>query len=243
MAYVHAALLLYMKIYPPLKNIAYFGTMLPLTSLAFLKRVLNSTGQPFGVDWSGPACKVNPAWPCDKTYYQYLGLGAHNGLDMPAIAGTPIYAAHDGVVQEVHNDPTGGLGIVLWDSVQLLKTIYWHNRVNLVSQGQQVKQGEQIAEVDNTGYSLGNHLHFMLKQTDSSGNTINTDNGFRGAIDPLPHLYFNTNMTTEEVKDLYALAFYRLPDAEELGFWVGKPLAEFLTTAIKDRAEFLEKQI
>lgn len=228
-----------MRIYSPLKHIAYFGTMMPLTSLSFLKKVLNATGQPFGVDWSGPACNVNPSWPCNRTYYQHLGLGAHNGLDMPAIAGTPIYASHDGVVQEVHNDPNGGLGVIIWDDVQLLKTVYWHNKVNLVTVGQRVKQGDKIAEVDNTGYSLGNHLHFMLKQTDNQGNTINTNNGFKGAIDPLPHLVFG--MTQEEVRKLYRLAFYREPDAEEMGFWVGKSLLEFLNIAIKDRADFLLK--
>lgn len=49
-------------------------------------------------------------------------------------------------------------------------------------------------------------------------------------------------MTEHEVKNLYALAFYRLPDATELAFWKGKSLDEFLKVAIKDRAKFLESQ-
>lgn len=48
-------------------------------------------------------------------------------------------------------------------------------------------------------------------------------------------------MSEQEVRDIYKLAFYRLPDAGELAFWVGKPLAEFLKTAIKDRANFLSQ--
>lgn len=48
-------------------------------------------------------------------------------------------------------------------------------------------------------------------------------------------------MTQEEVKNIYKLAFYRLPDTGELAFWTGKPLAEFLKIAIKDRAEFLQQ--
>lgn len=52
----------------------------------------------------------------------------------------------------------------------------------------------------------------------------------------------NKTMTESEVKHLYALAFYRLPDAGELSFWVGKSLTEFLSTAIKDRANFLNSQ-
>src|SRR3990167_83822 len=47
-------------------------------------------------------------------------------------------------------------------------------------------------------------------------------------------------MTEQEVKGLYALAFYRLPNAGELSYWVGKDLATFLKTAIDDRANFLQ---
>ena len=46
-------------------------------------------------------------------------------------------------------------------------------------------------------------------------------------------------MSESEVKKQYKLSFYRLPTAEELTFWVGKPLEQFLTTAIADRAQFL----
>ncbi len=43
----------------------------------------------------------------------------------------------------------------------------------------------------------------------------------------------------EDVRHLYQLAFYREPDDSELLFWTDKPLAEFLKTAILDRAKFL----
>lgn len=46
-------------------------------------------------------------------------------------------------------------------------------------------------------------------------------------------------MTESEVKKQYKLAFYRLPDATELVFWTGKPLEQFLDTALADRAAFL----
>lgn len=50
-------------------------------------------------------------------------------------------------------------------------------------------------------------------------------------------------MSDIEVRKLYRLAFYREPDAGELGFWVGRSLSEFLTVALKDRAEFLSSPI
>ena len=83
----------------------------------------------------------------------------------------------------------------------------------------------------------------MLKQTNQNGSTINGDNSYFGAIDPWPHLVWFKNMTEEDVKHLYALAFYRLPDATELGYWVGKDLATFLKTAIDDRAKFLQNEL
>lgn len=50
-----------------------------------------------------------------------------------------------------------------------------------------------------------------------------------------------THMTQEEVIDEYRFAFYRLPDAGELAYWTGKPLKDFLKTAISDRAAFLSQ--
>jgi hypothetical protein len=50
-------------------------------------------------------------------------------------------------------------------------------------------------------------------------------------------------MTESEVKKQYKLAFYRLPDAGELAYWIGKPLELFLDTAIADRAAFLAQPL
>ena len=94
----------------------------------------------------------------------------HNGIDIPIRTGTPIYASTDGIVAESYTDPSGGLGVVIWDTEQNLKTIYWHNQENKVYQGQKVFHGDIIALSDNTGMSTGPHLHWGLKQTDSNGN-------------------------------------------------------------------------
>jgi murein DD-endopeptidase MepM/ murein hydrolase activator NlpD len=45
-------------------------------------------------------------------------------------------------------------------------TRYAHNHRLLVRPGQFVSQGDQIAEVGNTGFSSGNHLHFEIHQSD-----------------------------------------------------------------------------
>jgi N-acetylmuramoyl-L-alanine amidase len=51
-----------------------------------------------------------------------------------------------------------------------------------------------------------------------------------------------TPMTQVEVTKLYALTFSRVPDLDELNFWTGKALIDFLNEAIKNRATFLGLQ-
>lgn len=172
--------------------------------------------------------------------YQSIGLTFHNGLDIVYEEWTEVYASHDG---EAHftQDSMKGLGVVV-NGIGV-RTIYWHLRESVRPLGSkwQVKQGDLIGYGDSTGFSTGHHLHYGVKLLDSNGNVLNRDNGVDGCVDPMPYLVWWNTMSEQEVKDIYKLAFYRLPDAGELTFWVGKSLAEFLKTAIKDRADFLLK--
>lgn len=123
-------------------------------------------------------------------YYRQWGMKGHNAIDVTLFDGDDILAAHDGIVTEVENDVSAGLGIVVWDKEGRYKTLYWHLKVGhiFVKVGDSVKRGQKIAGGDNTGYSTGAHLHFGLKFTDAKGNTINYNNGYKGAVDPLPYL-------------------------------------------------------
>jgi murein DD-endopeptidase MepM/ murein hydrolase activator NlpD len=207
-----------------------------IKSLADMERAIIKSGQPFGVDWSGPADETIPGAPHDKTYYQYLGFGLHSGIDLPVSAGTEIYASTDGTVCEISDKITNGLGVVIYDSTQKIKTLFWHLKSYNVVLGQEVKAGDLIGLSDNTGYSKGNHLHFALKETDEHGISIK-------AIDPMPYFVFNKTMTEKEVKLLYVLAFYREPDVSELAYWTGKSLEAMLRQAIDDRSKFLAKEL
>lgn len=136
--------------------------------------------------------------------YGQLGLVGHNGLDMRAPDSTPVYASHDGRVTFAGYDGSGGLGVVirtneemelLDGSTSYIKSISWHLKKNslLVTGGQQVVAGQQIAQADNTGLSTGSHLHFGLKPIAKGENDwtwLNTEqtNGYMGAIDPQPYL-------------------------------------------------------
>ena len=215
-----------MEIICPVKNTRWG----PVTTKAQLVSLIRTYGQFFGVDQSGPACNYNSSYPCDQSLYQYMGWGPHKGIDIPLDEGEEIFAVANGKVVRVSDSVTQGLGIVIRHPN--LETVYWHNKENLVTLGQEVKQGDLIAYADSTGFSTGHHIHFETRKTDDLGNFVEY-------LDPLSLISFDEVMTSEEVKKEYVLAFYREPTVDELNFWTGKPVLEFLNTAIKDRSQFL----
>lgn len=93
--------------------------------------------------------------------------GGHNGADMLAPAGTPIYAAAAGVVR-ASAESIGGYGVcVMLDSVvggQRVQTTYGHMIYGSrqVAAGQTVAAGQLIGYVGSTGRSTANHLHFEV---------------------------------------------------------------------------------
>lgn len=85
----------------------------------------------------------------------------HDGIDIANRIGTPIYAVTDGVVEE--SGPAAGFG--MWIRLRHpdgTQSIYGHINRSFVRAGQQVRAGEQIAEVGNRGQSTGPHLHFEV---------------------------------------------------------------------------------
>lgn len=87
----------------------------------------------------------------------------HSGVDLAASAGTPIYAAADGVV-EFENDGPGGYGILtVIRHDNGLVTYYCHQSKRHKRQGDKVQAGDLIGEVGTTGNSTGNHLHFEIR--------------------------------------------------------------------------------
>ena len=98
----------------------------------------------------------------------------HEGIDLGAGMGTPIYAATAGTV--IHAGWLGGYGnLVVLDHGGGVSTAYGHQSSIAVSVGQRVSQGQVIGYVGSTGHSTGPHLHFEVRV-----------NG--GAVDPLGYL-------------------------------------------------------
>ena len=91
----------------------------------------------------------------------------HRGIDIAAPIGTPIVAAASGEV--INAGWHSGYGnLVKLKHLDGSVTLYAHNNKNLVSHGQKVSQGEQIAEMGNTGRSTGSHLHFEIHSADKA---------------------------------------------------------------------------
>ncbi|WP_428340793.1 M23 family metallopeptidase [Mycobacterium sp.] len=85
----------------------------------------------------------------------------HAGIDLANSIGTPIHAVSDGVV--IAAGPTAGYG--MWVKLRHADgtvTLYGHVNTTMVSVGQRVMAGDQIATVGNRGNSTGPHLHFEV---------------------------------------------------------------------------------
>jgi murein DD-endopeptidase MepM/ murein hydrolase activator NlpD len=85
----------------------------------------------------------------------------HAGIDLANSIGTPILAVSDGVV--IDAGPTAGYG--MWVKLRHSDgtvTLYGHINSALVSVGQSVMAGDQIATMGNRGNSTGPHLHFEV---------------------------------------------------------------------------------
>ena len=113
-------------------------------------------------------------WPVDGKVSSLFGLRngqRHDGVDISAPSGTPIYAAADGKV--VFAGQMRGYGnLVLIRHPDDFFTAYAHNSKNRVKKGQPVKKGAHIADVGRTGRATGSHLHFEIRHGQTARNPI-----------------------------------------------------------------------
>jgi murein DD-endopeptidase MepM/ murein hydrolase activator NlpD len=130
-----------------------------------------------GSTGSGVPSAAGFIWPVNGSVVSGFGMRwgrMHEGIDIAAGTGTPIWAAADGTV--IHAGWLGGYGsLVVLDHGDGLATAYAHASAILVGVGQQVSQGETVSLVGSTGNSSGPHLHFEVRVNGS-------------AVDPLLYL-------------------------------------------------------
>lgn len=105
-------------------------------------------------------------WPVKGTLTSTFGKRGgrkHDGIDIGATKGTPIYAAADGQVVFSDWGPTGYGLMVIIKHKHHLTTVYAHNSKNWVRKNAWVKRGQKVASVGSTGRSTGPHLHFEVR--------------------------------------------------------------------------------
>ncbi|MEL7145762.1 MAG: M23 family metallopeptidase [Bacteroidota bacterium] len=125
----------------------------------------------------------------------------HYGIDFSAPKGTPIYATANGVVSTAKFSP-GGFGYyVKIDHGYGYETLYGHMRKYIVKRGQNVKRGEIIGYVGNSGKSTAPHLHYEVHKNKEKIN---------------PVYFFSSELSTEEFEEILRLASM---ETSALGSW------------------------
>ncbi len=106
-------------------------------------------------------------------YPNYPSGRYHGGVDFPCPTGTPVYAADSGTVVMVkYLNYSYGYHILI-NHGNGLSTLYAHNSSILVSEGQNVSKGQQIASSGSTGNSSGPHCHFEVRLNGNRVNPLN----------------------------------------------------------------------
>jgi lipoprotein NlpD len=118
----------------------------------------------------------NLIWPTQGIVSQGFRKYQHEGIDIAGASGTPVVAAASGTVVKAGWNEWGLGNAVVVEHPDGSVTVYGHNSRLLVKQGQQVNQGQVIAEIGSTGNSTAPHLHFEVRKN------------HRFAVDPLTTL-------------------------------------------------------
>jgi murein DD-endopeptidase MepM/ murein hydrolase activator NlpD len=123
---------------------------------------------------SNPAPLWNGSWivPCRgnsssaygrKRYVNGKWWGQHNGADIKAGNGTPVYATNTGRVVLSEYLPTLRGNCIVIDHGCNVFSIYMHLSRRDVREGDEVARGEKIGNVGATGFVTGPHLHWEIR--------------------------------------------------------------------------------
>ena len=172
----------------------------------------NKPCSPDGLLQPVTAPKVDGTCPVGHSkLYPKMGLKGHNGIDMNAVHGEPVYHSAD-FVGWAHTevDVGGGIGVRVTsnnsDNGEHFQVLYWHLKSVAVTDQALVFPGNLIGYADSTGLSSGDHVHWGLKKvivqefgSKKVTSTLDTGNGYYGAIDPAP--YFENKFIRDQIKD------------------------------------------
>lgn len=86
----------------------------------------------------------------------------HPGIDFRGNTGEPIQATADGVIKEASRNKVLGRYVIVSHG-NGFETIFAHMHKTLVKTGEEVKRGQVIGQIGNTGRSTGSHLHYGIQ--------------------------------------------------------------------------------
>lgn len=135
-----------------------------------------------GQIWTQKKPVITQGFGARPEVYKQFGLAGHNGIDLRAKSGTPLYAPFEGVV-EIGNQGASGYGKYIKITKPGLSLLLGHLSDFKVENGQKVHMGELIALSGGTGFSTAPHLHLTPKKLDKNGKVLDAGNGFSGAFD------------------------------------------------------------
>ena len=134
----------------------------------------SNSGSGGNYNGGGSGVLARPVASGSITAGMYYPSGSYHGaIDYGVSAGTPVYAAADGVVIKTANLTTSYGTYVVIQHANGLQTWYAHGTSGsiCVSEGQTVSRGQQIMKSGNSGHSTGAHLHFEVRVAPYNYNT------------------------------------------------------------------------
>ena len=147
------------------REIAALARRAEATAAAASREAASAPASSLSAPSAVPVSSSGWVWPTSgpvTSGFGYRWGRMHEGIDIGAPSGTPIYAATSGTVS--YAGSMGGYGnIVLIDHGGSVTTAYAHQTSILVGVGTSVGAGQQIGTVGSTGASTGPHLHFEVR--------------------------------------------------------------------------------
>jgi len=131
---------------------------------------------------SGYGRRIDPYYKKPKFHY---------GVDFSAPQGTPIYATGNGTVKKTKKSRRGFGNHIVIDHGYGYESLYAHMQKYTVRRGQEVKRGDLIGYVGNSGKSTAPHLHYEVHK---DGKKVN------------PAYYFHNDLTPEDFDRMLELA-------------------------------------
>ena len=152
----------------------WLATYVPPTTKPTGTDTTPSTQAPSSSGWVSPLKSYTLTSPFGMRIHPISGkYKMHEGVDMSAPQGTPIYAAKSGKVTRTAFQAGGAGYYVTINHGDGFTSVYMHMTHYIVSAGQYVNAGQVIGYVGSTGGSTGPHLHFGIAYNGSYVNPMN----------------------------------------------------------------------